>query len=215
MELIEIEQTRLTALFGGSRLEGQLYLPGVVATAVDRYKFSDYPTDIAAALRGGALEFRHGLFKKAAFDLAVYNDGIIISSQSNSEVVDEAYQDIISVITKTLGFSIAKAKIVDRLYDSTIVVKSDKPILEPINSIAILGDSVSTRLRDTNGMDVPFEPVGFSLSADYERISGMKPSVFRVERKAGRDFSLNHYYSTAPLRTDDHLAVLGELEALA
>jgi hypothetical protein len=41
-----------------------------------------------------------------------------------------------------------------------------------------------------------------------------KPNRFTLERRIGLPFSQNVYYSQAPLKSDDHLKLLSDLEGL-
>ncbi len=65
------------------------------------------------------------------------------------------------------------------------------------------------------GTEVPeYDSFGFTLHSDMSTATVLKPAVFRFERRANDPFELGLFYSTAPLMTADHLAVLEKIEKL-
>jgi hypothetical protein len=65
------------------------------------------------------------------------------------------------------------------------------------------------------GQDVPeFEPTALTFSCDASKVKDIKPSMFTFERRAEEPFETGLYFSTAPLRTTDHIQLLNELESV-
>ena len=194
MKLVAIEMSRLTALFQISRLRGGLYIPHATAEIAKRYKFWRVPNSFEDT-EGGKLEFRHGVFGDIAIDaLELYNDGIIVASRSDSKLVDEFLTDFISWIEQNLGISTRKSHSVNKMYESTVIVESDKDILLPLKPYAEAGRMLEDKLHESSGLRVRYESFGFTLAADHTKIPTMKPVLFRVERKADANFSLNCFF---------------------
>src|SRR3990172_6054944 len=100
MELVGYENTQLTELFLVSRLEGQPFLPPVVAAFVARYKFSGFPAKLDE-LNAERIAFRHGLFNGSAIEVFdIFRDGIIISSKSPSDLLDAFLKDACTWMTE-------------------------------------------------------------------------------------------------------------------
>jgi hypothetical protein len=57
-----------------------------------------------------------------------------------------------------------------------------------------------------------FEPTAILINADLSQAK-IGPAIFSVERRADIPFSENIYFSSAPLRTSEHLDVVKEFEA--
>ncbi len=214
---MSFEYSRLIVLGQLTRSVGQLYLPEAAAFLSGRYGFTEYPKDPAEQLKKEVIEFRHGKFNDVAVDISLYNDGIIVGSKSQTDLLDSFFQDVTDWARDTLGVILTKTQKVSIMYESTLVVSSQRDVLElamgqPMRSI---GSMISSRLAAVSNLNVEFSAYGMLLAPDLLHIPGMKPNPFRLERRAGTDFSLNRYYSAAPLRTKDHLEVLNEIERLA
>jgi hypothetical protein len=63
------------------------------------------------------------------------------------------------------------------------------------------------------GTNFDYEADSLTLAPDDAKLSGMKPSSFKIERRAGIEHQLTQYFSLAPLRTDDHLALIERWES--
>lgn len=213
MRLLRIEGGSLTALFEYARPIGQPYLPSVFRELVHRYSFSEYPRDFQS-MNADSVQFQHGNFNGYAFNVTMYRDGIILHSASNTDIIDDIFADLQGFAKETLSVDTFKAQKTDTMYESVIVFQSEKDVLLPIRSALSIGAAISDKLERTSQIRVDFQPFGFSLAPDVSEISGLKPPPFRVERRGGTPYSFDHYFSTAPLRTVDHVAIIEELESL-
>jgi hypothetical protein len=213
MELISFETTKVVDLFLAVRPEGKLYGPHAVKELVDRYKFIGAPRTLEE-LSAEKISFKQGLFENCTVDLDVYNDGIIVSSKSPSELLDAFIQDLLTWMNN-LGLQRVETHAIHKIYESNIVVRSKSPILTLLDRLSPLQDLIARLFNKATNMNVNFEPIGFGLSPDLSTMAAFKPTPFRFERRAQLSFDTNYFYSMAPLPTADHLMVLRELEKLA
>ncbi len=214
MKLLAIEMSRVTALFRAERLSGQAYLPHVATQVTERYRFSSAPRSIEE-LRGAKVEFKHGLFEGNAIEaLEVYNDGIIVTSRSDTDFLDKFTSDLRLWLGKDHGFSEFETHAVNRMYDSTLLVETGRDVFKPLDAYAELSRMIENELRASSGLEITYQNYGLALSADQTRNPALKPIPFRFERKEGIDFSHNHFFATAPLKTKQHLKILEHMERL-
>jgi hypothetical protein len=95
------------------------------------------------------------------------------------------------------------------------VVRSEAKLFKALNELEAIQGLLGQALKKATGLEAKFHPIGFGLCPDTSLIAELKPIPFRVERKAGVGFEMNHYYSAAPLPTDMHLQMLERLENLS
>jgi hypothetical protein len=214
MKLLAIEMSRLTALFNVSRAAGQLYLPAAVSAISEQYSFVGVPKSLEE-LTSDRIELKQGQFQGNAIDsLDIYNDGIVIASRSDTDFIDRFFSDLCTWMADELGLSVIKTRLVDRIYDSNLVIESNENILSPLDALSDIAKAIETDLSSECGLEVNFEPFGMSLSADQTQNASLRPAVFRIERRIGIEFSLNQFVSTAPLTTQQHIRTLERLESL-
>jgi hypothetical protein len=212
VKLISIEVTRLTSLFLSSREGGQIYLPDAIRDLANKYDFMEYPKDFQS-MKGVKIGFVHGRFQSFSIEnFDVFGDGVVISSRVNSDVLDAFLIEILEYIKDKWKSDIVNVFPRNRLYESTLVFHSEKDVLRPLSMMSSIAKSVSDRLSALGGGEFAYEPLGLWLSADHAKIPSLRPTPFRIERREGVEFPANLYFSTAPLRTDDHLKVLQDWE---
>ena len=215
MKLLAIELSRVTSLYRMTRTTGQTYLPHIAAEIVGRYRFGSAPHSFAD-FSGDKAEFKHGLFSGSAIEtLDIYNDGIIISSRSDSDFIDEFIHDFNSWLKDDYNVSIVETHTVGKIYESVLLVETDRDVLQPLNAYTEILSTIEEALRSTSKLKVKYENFGLSLSTDHTKNPALKPVPFRLERKEGIEFSRHQYHTIAPLRTKQHLEVLEQLEQLA
>ncbi len=108
---------------------------------------------------------------------------------------------------------ILKTHEVDTFYESAIVFSSEKNVLGVLDGLASVRQQFEEELHKNAKHEARYDTFGFSFAVDPQ-ISLIKPTMFRVERKAGVNFGFNTYFSTAPLKTDSHIKIINALEAL-
>lgn len=97
-------------------------------------------------------------------------------------------------------------------YFSQLEVVLEKTLQKRLEGLQRFGESIGGLLRAYGFKDYPdFEPTGFSMHHD-----GTKPEryagSFSLERRAGASFESNKYFTQAPLKTFDHVALIEQIE---
>ena len=214
MKLLTIELSRATVLFRMTRPGGPQYLPDNVAALAKRYHFLGAP-DLLRELEGSKAVFRHGTFEGNAIDrLEVYNDGIIVSSRSDTDHVDGFIEDCVAWLRDYEGYSVIETHTVSRMYESTLLVETERDVLKPLEAYQEILRLIENALLDTSSLKIAYHIFGFALSADQTQNPALKPVPFRLERKEGIDFGRHQYFAIAPLRTKQHLKILQQLDEL-
>lgn len=212
MKLLAYEMSRLTALFNVTRISGQLYLPLAVTEITKKYSFAGVPSSLAE-MTSDRVVLSQGIHEGTAIDsMELYNDGVVISSRSNTDFIDGFFADLCGWMETALGLTMIKTRSVDRIYDSNILVETSADVLKPLNALSGISEAIEGHLRNDSGLDVKYEPFGLSLAPDQTRSPNLRPSAFRLERRAGSEYSLNQFMSSAPLKTTQHLRILEQLE---
>lgn len=196
-----------------TRFMGQLYLPDVLESLITKYRFVEYPQKLSQP--GSSITFKHGKFDNIAIDsFEIYDDGIAVSSNSNSKIIDDFIIEFTKWIKDEFGVDTYIAHTINKNYDSNIIFSSDRSPLKALERIDEFSTHISTVLKKTNGMDHKFTPFGISFAPNELVSDFLMPSPFRIERKVGADSSLHQYISSAPLPTDDHINAIELLETL-
>ena len=215
MKLLAIEMSRVTSLFRKPRTSGQPNFPYMAAQLSERYRFGSAPHALED-LGGNKAEFKHGLFEGNAIEtLEFFNDGFLVTSRSDTDFIDKFIDDIGLWLENDHGISVIKTHTVNKMYDSTLLVETDRDVFEPFIAYASILRMIEKAFRDSCELEIAYQYFGLALSADQTQNPALKPIPFRFERKEGVDFSRSQFHTTAPLKTKQHLAVLEQLDQLA
>jgi hypothetical protein len=215
MELINIESSRIIYLTQVHRPGGQLYLPEAFEKVRHRYSFTAIPKPDDSGKDGFA--FQIGKFDNAQIqEMRIYSDGVIVTSSSNMEILDRFLADMLKWSEIELGLTTTSLAKPEKHYESCIIVRASSNLAK----MHVLNEKLSNILSEYLSAKVVgqphFELTGVFADADPEAKKTIRaPHRFTVERRLGIPFKENVYYSWAPLATNDHLALLTQLEALA
>jgi hypothetical protein len=211
MELLAIESSRIVYLTQVFRPSGQLYFPDAVTKLVERYSFFKAPSPDQVL----PLTFSVGKFQDAQIaEFAIYNDGFIVSSASDTDLLDAFIDDLLSWSASEFGLiQMAPAKS-EKFYESSVVVKATSNLSESLRPQNDLAATLAKALKSAK-ISAPLKLGGFIFDFDPSEFSGKrKPFRLVVDRRVGVPFAENIFYSQAPFRTKDHLNVLRSLEEM-
>jgi hypothetical protein len=197
------------------------YFPESVRLVTERYGFSAQPSysDAVAAgakFRGGRLI---GANKKINItDLTIFSNGIQATATNTSDS-DYILDDVIRWAESALGFRQSQTRL-SRLHESHIVVDFERQVDALLGIFEKLRGDFATALAGAYGLRAPIALSGFSISADPLQVAaqlhptylGVLSPEFGLVRRLAYPYSGNRFFSTAPLRTEAHIALLEEFE---
>jgi hypothetical protein len=217
VRVISFDVARVTVLFPVEEVMplGGMAASDVVNDVVSRYQFAKGP-DLGLSredLQKTGLKFENGhhTFQGQTTPIAsfvIFSDGVVIDAGRTDDA--EAFWDDLSnwVIKerKFRNFTIVPI----RRFVSQIVIEFDKPLSKLINGFESLTRLVSEKLNTVYDAKVNLE-FGRIDFASSDQVSLRMPN-FIIERRLNIPFSRERYYCSAPLRTNDHIEVLEQIE---
>ena len=182
----------------------------------DRYKFLQLPTNIEEYDFQRGVIFAGGVFNKDKLieQLRIHNNGVYCAARQPTEVIQQFIDDVFEWVIQDFGITFDYHDPPNVFAMSSLEVESDVCHTSARNAFSVIGEKI-TALLESYGQEVPkFEPTSLMFHCDETRVTGIKPTKFTFERREGRLFDEKLFFSTAPLKTADHLELLNELEGL-
>jgi hypothetical protein len=181
----------------------------------ETYQFAKVPSsplDLDDSTK--SLAFLFGRFKVGndfvAVELRIYNDGFAANTQSSTDDSEAFLKEALNATVKKFSLSFETDIIKRKLYFSELNIRCERPLtaLNPkLKNIATKISSLAGVQKESS-----FDLCGLSFWHDPKISSPL--SLFRFEKKANTPASENSYFSCAPLKTEDHISVLNDLEKL-
>lgn len=213
MRLVSIEEARVVELMMITRAQGQLHLPRIVETLQETFQFSGVP-DSLDEIRENGLKLTDGIYREMAIgSLAIHSDGIVVDSRSPTKMLENFVDHLKEWARENLDVTFVRTHRVERLFDSSITVESQQPLLQTLDVLQDLNAYLQELLEESSGYHATYRSQGFSLSVDPQE-SSMKPKAFRIERKLGVNYTFNQYFASAPLPTEKLFLFLKKLEQM-
>jgi hypothetical protein len=158
--------------------------------------------------------FESGFWAGANIErLQIFNTGLVLDTRTSTDVSDKILEESLLWGAKEFGLVYRPGMIKRKHYVSHITFHSQMPLLPALSPpLAKLADRVSRAVSGMVEENISFEPTSFQVQHD---LLTRKYSIagFTIQRRTETPFRENKYYSEAPLPTDLHATLLGELEA--
>jgi len=194
------------------------YLPDLVQLVKARYAFISAPSDadLVPSDPPKGTEFKHGKLmidgRVAVLDtVTFFTDGVVVDAAS-STIDADLFLDDLTEWAKTI---LPQVELVGpRFYLSQLEVNLDSspektaPVLKPV------GEKVSSLLQSYGIATPRYEVSMVQWSFDQLGKPAPQPAAFSIERRANIPFGEQVWFSQAPLKTEDHKAILEEFEKL-
>lgn len=220
MRIIANESSRVTILFPFEEIAplGGASTRDIVEAMKQRYEFLNTP-DLSTAreeLVKTGYKFQTGQFehegKKAnILDFAVYTDGIVANA-ATMESAEAFLDNVIRLMRVEFGFRDFSTK-PQRYFLSNLIVEFDRPLANLLSQFDKISNAILQRIEQTYQINTPMNFARIDFEIDKTLIKSTI-ARFNIDRRFGIPFDKERYFSGAPLRTSDHIAVLEEIEKL-
>jgi hypothetical protein len=215
MELLNVLKAQSTWLFDVNDLNprGKFFLPEMLDWFRERYNFLKAPSSVTDLDETKGLAFKHGSFHlgsdQLVVEVTIYNDGLLANSYSSTQATDIFLDDALCTAAQEFQLNYRDTMIRYKHHLSEVTARFDHSLMQLTPKLTAFAEKI-TAVHEHHRI---FEFTGILWGPDNSE-SAFKTPSFIVERKVGAPFSENRYYSKAPLHTDQHLALLGELDNL-
>ncbi len=191
-----------------------LYLPDVIRRISERYAFAIGPTNYEIIVKEGA-RYKDGRLVTegrtiAIKDLGFFVDGVLAVA-FNTDDSDLVLNDLILWATESFGLREPRTKL-PRKYVSSVVVEFDAELGRALLAFDELQERFASAVKNKYGIDPEINASRITLAADPTKLPAGTTFEFIIERRVGRPFSENRYFSSASLPTTSHLDLLAAFE---
>jgi hypothetical protein len=206
------------------------YLPDAVARLRDRYGFLGVPTNPAELIPSDprtGVTFSHGRLAQRdrviVIDSLTFNApvalgnvfGITASTRSSTDDAEAILDDLLEWMSATFGGSSDLLRPSGFL--SQVEIKLDHHLADVCVGLKQVANQIGKDMKQY-GLKLPeYEVGGIWFTYDNTKVvDGVfnAASYVKIERRIGFGFETSLYFSEAPLRTVDHLALLEQLDHL-
>jgi hypothetical protein len=216
MKLAAIHLSRVTYLVETIDLiaVGKIFLPDLVNAIAQRCEFRKFPENFGKDKDKGpsGAVFELGKWEDQPIaKLTIFTDGIVLETVSTTEDTETTLLALLSWAKESLGLSFEPEMVKRKIFVSQLAFYSDMQLdsLHPICA----GIAETLSVANTKLFDQPFVFRTSAITFATSTLAGkFTPGIFSVERRVDVPDSENKYFSSAPLPTAEHLALLEEFE---
>jgi hypothetical protein len=213
VELIVPDLSRIVYLTNFGRKDGGVFQPDLVQKVLQNYSFLKFPS--VEDLQKESFMFGLGKFQGFQInELNVYNDGIIVSGKCNTNILEAFLAHLLEWVRNDFGLEELTILKPETHFESSLLVKAEKDltsIVSPPKRVANLIEKAMARVTEAE-----YQSTAIYFETDSAGLkTRRRPNRFTLERRVGVPFAANVFYSQAPMRSDEHFALLQDLEGLA
>jgi hypothetical protein len=214
MKLAAIHLSKVTYLVETIDLApfGKIFLPDLVNAIAQRCEFRKFPQNIGKEKEPPGVVFETGKWDDQPIGkLILFTDGIVLETNSTTEDTEATLLALLLWAKESLGLHFEPEMVKRKIFYSQVAVYFDIQLdsLHPIcEEIAKTLSVANTKL-----FNQPFVFRTAAITVTTNTLAGkFVPGMFSVERRIDVPDSENKYFSSAPLPTSEHLALLETFE---
>jgi hypothetical protein len=179
----------------------------------DEYGFVQVPSKVEDLDFNKGVTFLRGYYRGAIIDkLQVYENGLLCEAAADTRIGDDFLGEVLIWAAEKHQLPVKETGVM--AYISQLEVISEINVGAIFSKLKTIGTLFSEALT-RYGQPVPaYEFNGLRMHYDSMATPIPRPPHFIFERRVGQVYSTNEYFTSAPLRTEDHLRVLEILEKL-
>jgi hypothetical protein len=142
--------------------------------------------------------------------LNIHDDGLVVQTRSSTMDAERFLRDMFSWLAKDYQLPAASDLSVRKLYMSEVIVQFERTPIVFSDKFMRFARRLETGLGENQPKAMKLTTLNFGTDPAEQNPVGL-----RIERAAGTSFQENHFYSSAPIHTDEHLDLLASFEEAA
>jgi hypothetical protein len=215
MKLSAVILARFFAFIETSDLNprGRAYFPELATALVERYGFAKFPQKPEEFDESKGVTFESGRSGEVTIHRVVIHDhAIYLDTASSTDDSERIFHESLTWLSHDLGLIYRPEMVRRKTYVSQLTFYSDTVLDRLHPALTKLAQKLTTRVPQYYGQPLEYAPSSVHIGYDPLTVKA-GPSPFAIERRADTLFAERKYFSSAPLPTDEHIRLLGELEA--
>jgi hypothetical protein len=214
MKLAAIHVSKVSALLDAVDLipQGKVFFPDLVNGIAAHCEFRKFPQEVGKETPTAGIVFEMGRWKDQPITkLTLFRDGVVLETGSSTEDTESTLQEMLFWARKEIGIQFEPEMIKRKVFYSQVAVYFDVWLdsLHPVLGEAATALSEAATIQAAQPM--LYRTAGIIIGVNA--LTAKYPTgVFTVERRLEVPDSENKYFSSAPLRTLEHLALLEKFE---
>jgi hypothetical protein len=179
----------------------------------DRYGFVEVPLTVAELDFTKGVTFLRGYYNDSIIEkLQIYENGLLCEAKADNSIADDFMGEILNWAATEHKIPVKETGVKAFVSQLEVITSIDLGAVFP--KINAIGGLLAQALK-SYGQPVPNYAIsGIKMHYDSAATPVPRPPEFVFERRAGQSYSANEFFSSAPLRTKDHMYILGEIEKL-
>lgn len=184
-----------------------------MAGVTQRYQFQHFPDKIPDPSSSDGVKLAVGNWQGVQIDeCTTYGDGFIVAARADTSVIEEFLDDLYAYVEDTFGAVKVPKPTEKRHYESGLVLEADPRVAAKFDFLQGLYNDLASFHSDYGLGDIDYAFNGFQIEADPSETTSNRGMAFNLARRIGLPYEANYWFSSAPLKTADHVNVLENLE---
>jgi hypothetical protein len=176
----------------------------------DRYGFAQVPHTLEEMNLQTGVNFLQGYWNDVLINkLSVYSNGFLVESKLDTDLMDNFLDHLLAWVLPQFEIEVEQTGV--RAYVSQLEVAMPIDIGVAFKKFSDVGRLIASTLKKYGQIADDYQIS--SLKMHYDPVGKTDTSrEFAFERRVAEPYSAGHYFSSAPLKTDDHLRILDLFE---
>ncbi|MGC2111095.1 MAG: hypothetical protein WA655_16385 [Candidatus Korobacteraceae bacterium] len=192
--------------------QGTVFFPDLVAKLVEKCGFQKFPQTLQDFDEQKGVDFLAGRWGRINIEkLTVYNNGILLDTRVSTSISEQVLSEALEWV-RQVGVVYQPQMIKRKGFLSSFSFYSDAPLLGPTTAFNKLEQSLSRIIQERTGLNLVHQPTRLDFDFDRTVAQQLPIAMFTIQRRAVTPFSENKYFTEAPLRSEEHVALIEEFE---
>lgn len=214
MKLSAIHASKVTAFVEVDDLnpQGKIFPPDMMDAIAARCEFRKSPENFGKEVQPTGAVFEIGRWGDQPISkLTLFRDGIVLETASSTEDTESTLQEMLVWAREEIGIRFEPEMIKRKVFYSNLVVYLNIQLDSLHSVLAEIAAAISGDTTKQINLPMVYRTAGITISPST-LIAKHPTGAFSIERRIDVPDSENKYFSGAPLRTSEHLALLEKFE---
>jgi hypothetical protein len=189
------------------------FVPEVIGQIQERYRFWEAPKGPSDLNYEAGVKFNFGRFHNTTIkSFQIFTNGVMAQADAETSIIDAFLDDILQWIANVYDFHYGQIGPVEKIFVSVVEVRVKSDLSNIFDKLNSTMQNLSEMVAGYGITAESFTASGITFETDPLRSTPINAGRFVFERRGGKPYESNIFYSSAPVSTEQHLELLANLE---